>query len=207
MALWPTRKRLFTSPRLALRPVCLGESARCRETSDVVHVHREARCDRIRFTPARRSSNPSKPRSNARRFVCRVNDAHGRGRSSPLCRPPWSFRTRVIDEKRAEGMSYRHLQPAYSVFKDENLRPVSLARDPVVTLVWRKQSPHTALTRPYCGGRIASGGMQRIIGFGDLAKGEACSASRPRCIPTVCRTVTNSTRRSLRALGSKEPLV
>jgi len=32
------------------------------------------RCDRIRFTPARRSSNPSKPRSNARRFVCRVND-------------------------------------------------------------------------------------------------------------------------------------
>jgi hypothetical protein len=137
LARWPTRKRLSTLPRLALRSIGLGKSARRRKTSDVVYVHRalplskQPLCDRIRFTPARRSSNPSKPRSNARRFVCRVNDAHGRGRSSSLCRPPWSFRTQVIDEKRAEGMSYRHLQPAYSVFKDENLRPVSLARSPV----------------------------------------------------------------------------
>lgn len=89
-------------------------------------------------------------------------------------------------------MSYRHLQPAYSVFKDENLRPVSLARNPVVTFVLRKQSPHTALIRPYCGGRIASGGMQRILFLAvspraRLVRPRAFDAYRPSVEPSPTR--------------------
>jgi hypothetical protein len=211
-ALWPTRKRLVTLPRRASRSVCLGESARRRETPDVVYVH-PAPFFRIGLgatefgSPLRGGlrTHPNPVRTPVDSCDL-VKDAHGRGRSSSPtnyldpCEPLQLARMserQVVSTSATRIFSFQRREPTSCVASVEFCEHFPFG----------KHSPHAALIRPSCGGRNASGSTQRIIGFGDIAKGEAYSASRPRNMLTVCRTVTNSPRRSLRALGSKEPLV